>query len=202
MTGDANWRDDGACCGAHPDLFFPFGTTGAALRQIEEAKRMCRVCPVQTQCLAWALENGVTDGVWGGTTPDERRVIRALSRRKTFSEEDDTDESYQRQSTENKEYVRRLLKQRQPRFSAALELALVLAELELTSREMPGQVSGRGLMTRNHAPLVAEDFARAISGHLTVLTEVQPARMHSSGTGRLRRRLRHRGRRTGLGGGT
>ena len=31
-------------------------------------------------------------------------------------------------------------------------------------------------MTRNHAPLVAaEDLARAISGHLTVLTETQPA---------------------------
>ena len=45
--------------------------------------------------------------------------------------------------TENKEYVRRLLKRRQPEFSAALELALVLAELELTSRrstetESPG----------------------------------------------------------------
>jgi WhiB family redox-sensing transcriptional regulator len=138
MTAGANWRDDGACCGAHPDLFFPFGTTGAALRQIEEAKRICRVCPVQTQCLAWALENGVTDGVWGGTNPDERRVIRTLSRRKTFSEEDHTDESCQRQSTENKEYVRRLLKRRQPGFSAALELALVLAELELTATEMLG----------------------------------------------------------------
>ena len=34
-------------------------------------------------------------------------------------------------------------------------------------------------MTRNHAPLVAaEDLTRAISGHLTVLTEAQPARMY------------------------
>jgi len=36
---------------------------------MEEAKRICRDCPVQIHCLAWALENGVTDGVWGGTTP-------------------------------------------------------------------------------------------------------------------------------------
>ncbi len=35
--------------------------------------------------------------------------------------------------TENMEYVRSLLRQKQPRFSAALELALVLAEL--VSRE-------------------------------------------------------------------
>jgi hypothetical protein len=37
-----------------------------------------------------------------------------------------------RQSTENMEYVRRLLNQKQPGFSAALELALMLAELELS----------------------------------------------------------------------
>lgn len=33
-------------------------------------------------------------------------------------------------------------------------------------------------MTRNHAPLVAEDLARAISGHLTVRTEAQLARVY------------------------
>jgi 2-methylfumaryl-CoA isomerase len=34
-------------------------------------------------------------------------------------------------------------------------------------------------MTRNHAPLAAaEDLAPAISGHLTVLTEAQPARIY------------------------
>lgn len=66
MTIRMNCREDAACAGADPDLFFPVGTTGNALRQIDEAKRICRFCPVQIQCLAWALENGVTDGVWGG----------------------------------------------------------------------------------------------------------------------------------------
>jgi hypothetical protein len=42
-----------------------------------------------------------------------------------------------RQSTENMEYVRRLLNQKQPRFSAALELALMLAELGSCSPQMP-----------------------------------------------------------------
>jgi hypothetical protein len=37
-----------------------------------------------------------------------------------------------RQSAENMAYVRRLLQEKQPGFSAALELALMLAELELT----------------------------------------------------------------------
>ena len=94
MTVYMNWREDIACRDADPDLFFPIGPTGAALRQMEEAKRICRACPVQIQCLAWALENGVADGVWGSTTPDERRVIRSLSIRKTISKEHGDDKSY------------------------------------------------------------------------------------------------------------
>jgi hypothetical protein len=42
-----------------------------------------------------------------------------------------------RESTQNREYVRRLLDQKRPEFSAALGLALVLAELE----EWPPSVS-------------------------------------------------------------
>jgi WhiB family redox-sensing transcriptional regulator len=93
MTVRMNWREDAACGDADPDLFFPIGTTGNALRQIDEAKRICRFCPVQIQCLAWALETGVTDGVWGGVTEDERRAIRSLSRRST-SKEDNDGETY------------------------------------------------------------------------------------------------------------
>jgi WhiB family redox-sensing transcriptional regulator len=78
MTAPANWHQDAACRDVDPDLFFPIGTAGPALRQIDEAKRICRACPAQSQCLAWALEHEVTHGVWGGTTQDERRAIRAL----------------------------------------------------------------------------------------------------------------------------
>lgn len=41
------------------------------------------------------------------------------------------------QSAENMAYVRRLLRQKQPVFSAALELAVVLAALELTAEIRP-----------------------------------------------------------------
>jgi WhiB family redox-sensing transcriptional regulator len=94
MNVRMNWREDAACGDADPDLFFPIGTTGNALRQIDEAKRICRFCPVQIQCLAWALENGVTDGVWGGATEDERRAIRSLSRRKKTNKEVSDGETY------------------------------------------------------------------------------------------------------------
>src|SRR2546430_13586415 len=45
MTARATWRDDAACRHADPDLFFPIGATGPALRQISVAKRICRACP-------------------------------------------------------------------------------------------------------------------------------------------------------------
>jgi WhiB family redox-sensing transcriptional regulator len=83
MTVSINWRDGVACRDADPEVFFPIGTTGPAVGQTEEAKRICRVCQVRIQCLAWALDNGVTDGVWGGTTPDERQVIRSQMPRET-----------------------------------------------------------------------------------------------------------------------
>jgi len=95
MTARANWRDDAACRDADPELFFPAGTAGPALRQIGEAKRICRACPARTQCLAWALDNGITDGVWGGATEDERRAIRRLRRRMSTSQEDADGESCQ-----------------------------------------------------------------------------------------------------------
>jgi WhiB family transcriptional regulator, redox-sensing transcriptional regulator len=87
MTAHNSWRDDAVCRDADPDLFFPVGTTGPAQGDVDEAKRICRACPAQTQCLSWALDHGVTDGVWGGTTADERRVIRRRSSRMTMSQE-------------------------------------------------------------------------------------------------------------------
>jgi hypothetical protein len=45
------------------------------------------------------------------------------------------------QSTENTEYVRRLLKQKQPGFAAALEMAADLAERDLRSPETPRDIS-------------------------------------------------------------
>jgi len=93
MTVRVNWRENAACCNADPDLFFPIGTNGAALRQIQEAKLICRSCPAQLPCLSWALDNRVADGVWGGTTEDERRVIRSHRAPKTTGKEDDHDTS-------------------------------------------------------------------------------------------------------------
>jgi WhiB family redox-sensing transcriptional regulator len=72
-----DWRDHAACRDVDPDVFFPIGTSDASLPQIDEAKRICRTCPVCGPCLRWALGSGDA-GVWGGTTEDERRNLRQL----------------------------------------------------------------------------------------------------------------------------
>jgi WhiB family redox-sensing transcriptional regulator len=71
-----SWRDRAACRGMETDLFFPDGTIGPALADMDQARRICRDCPARAQCLDWALENGAAFGIWGGRTEDERRTIR------------------------------------------------------------------------------------------------------------------------------
>ncbi|WP_314220529.1 WhiB family transcriptional regulator [Streptomyces zaehneri] len=71
-----NWREHAECRNEDPDLFFPIGTSGPALLQTEQAKTVCRRCPVREQCLEWAMETEQTLGVWGGTSEDERRALK------------------------------------------------------------------------------------------------------------------------------
>ncbi|AQS71192.1 WhiB family transcriptional regulator [Streptomyces pactum] len=71
-----NWREHAACRTEDPDLFFPIGTTGPAALQTEQAKAVCRSCPVREQCLRWALDTGQSIGVWGGTSELERRALK------------------------------------------------------------------------------------------------------------------------------
>ncbi|MCC3655824.1 WhiB family transcriptional regulator [Streptomyces sp. S07_1.15] len=78
----SDWRERGACREEDPELFFPIGNTGPALLQIEEAKAVCRRCPVMETCLQWALENGDDFGVWGGLSEDERRAMKRRAARK------------------------------------------------------------------------------------------------------------------------
>ena len=70
------WRNRAACRDTSPELFFPIGTTGVALDQIDAAKRVCESCPVTSECLEFALATNQEAGVWGGLTEDERRRVR------------------------------------------------------------------------------------------------------------------------------
>jgi WhiB family redox-sensing transcriptional regulator len=69
-----DWRHSAVCRDEDPELFFPIGHTGPDLLQIEEAKAVCRRCPVMERCLQWALDTNQDAGVWGGLSEDERRA--------------------------------------------------------------------------------------------------------------------------------
>ena len=70
------WRDQAACRDTDPELFFPIGSTGAVLDEIDAAKAVCQECPVRQPCLQFALETNQDTGIWGGTSEDERRRLR------------------------------------------------------------------------------------------------------------------------------
>ena len=72
----ADWRDDALCRDTDPELFFPVGTTGNALVQIDNAKEVCGECSSAQGCLDFALDTNQDSGIWGGLTEEERRVIR------------------------------------------------------------------------------------------------------------------------------
>lgn len=74
VPGD--WVERARCGGHDPELFYPVGTAGPALAQVAEAKAVCSRCPVVGDCLDWALDVGEGHGIWGGTTPEERRYLR------------------------------------------------------------------------------------------------------------------------------
>ncbi|WP_410648837.1 WhiB family transcriptional regulator [Amycolatopsis sp. cmx-4-54] len=77
MAGDLSGA---ACRGEDPELFFPVTETGPGARQVARAKAVCARCPVISTCLAYALENGLAHGVFGGLTGSERsHVIRVGS---------------------------------------------------------------------------------------------------------------------------
>ncbi|KOG14642.1 hypothetical protein ADK36_31115 [Streptomyces viridochromogenes] len=56
------------------------GDTGPALLQIEEAKAVCRRCPLIESCLQGALDRNES-GVWGGLSEKERRSLKRRAAR-------------------------------------------------------------------------------------------------------------------------
>jgi WhiB family redox-sensing transcriptional regulator len=67
------WRYRAACRGADLNLFFPGRGESA-----EPARRVCARCPVREPCLDYALDQGITHGIWGGLAERDRRSLRSL----------------------------------------------------------------------------------------------------------------------------
>lgn len=77
-SDDPTWRTRGRCRSVDPETFFPLPTEPA-----EPALSFCHGCDVQADCLAAALDAGDCEGVWGATTPRERRAMLVAWRNST-----------------------------------------------------------------------------------------------------------------------
>ena len=71
------WVALGACSDVDPDVFYPEEYSGWQARSLTlEAKQICSSCPVRVDCLEYAVEERLDHGIWGGTTPGDRRGRR------------------------------------------------------------------------------------------------------------------------------
>ena len=75
-TEPKEWMENAACRDTDPEMFFPVGTTGSSLDQINRAVSVCSVCHAVDECLSFALQTNQEFGVWGGYAEDDRRRLR------------------------------------------------------------------------------------------------------------------------------
>lgn len=98
--GDDTWRKKAKCQGVDTNIFFPTKESldGLTDRQkavrhrtrdltdpnlqsnlLSQARVLCAKCPVRKQCLAFAVENGITHGMYGGIPPRDRRGMTSTN---------------------------------------------------------------------------------------------------------------------------
>lgn len=70
-SGDLQWHQLANCAGTDPDAFFPEHSESQ-----KAPKLVCKSCPVQVDCLNYALRNNIEHGIWGGLSAWERIKIR------------------------------------------------------------------------------------------------------------------------------
>jgi WhiB family transcriptional regulator, redox-sensing transcriptional regulator len=69
------WHERALCSQMDPELWFP-----EPWEDDGPAKLICSRCPVQSACLAQALDANEEYGVWGGLSPEERRELHRRMR--------------------------------------------------------------------------------------------------------------------------
>ncbi len=73
---NTEWMNDGLCTSydltGGIDPWFPTASGNGARAQAKPAIEMCRECPVQVQCLAFARKYRIPHGVFGGVLRNEK----------------------------------------------------------------------------------------------------------------------------------
>lgn len=73
--GDMRWVENAACRKEDTALFFP---TRGETAKLNKAKAICASCPVQEDCLSYALRTEQEIGIWGGKSGRELRALQAV----------------------------------------------------------------------------------------------------------------------------
>lgn len=85
-TYDTEWMLFGLCRGEEVDinLFFPqtgSGNSRSVLQIQAQAQAICNECPVESDCLEYALKTRQEHGMWGGVSERERkRILKVRAR--------------------------------------------------------------------------------------------------------------------------
>jgi len=80
------WKLDAACRDSDVALFFGdlVDASDAKLTYSKNsltviaAKKICSECPVADECLDYALDMNIEEGIYGGRTPAQRRYIKRV----------------------------------------------------------------------------------------------------------------------------
>ena len=75
---EALWQYRAACRGPQSSIFFPparLERRPDKRRREQRAKEICSDCPVQSECLNYAVAIREQHGIWGGLTEKERRRL-------------------------------------------------------------------------------------------------------------------------------
>jgi WhiB family redox-sensing transcriptional regulator len=80
--------EDPPCAETDPEMFFSEDvsesynpltgryTTHTSYYNAKAARAVCSSCPLMTQCLNYALSDRTIQGIWGGTTEYDRKLMR------------------------------------------------------------------------------------------------------------------------------
>jgi len=75
------WMAAAACQGHRTNLWFPLDHDPAGRLIINPTVvDLCARCPVRLDCLTYAVAHPTLEGIWAGTTPDDRRTLRSRHR--------------------------------------------------------------------------------------------------------------------------
>ena len=64
------WREHAACRGTFASVFFP----DKGKQSVQAAQKWCGGCPVAEECLAYANDHRIAEGIWGGKARSGQNV--------------------------------------------------------------------------------------------------------------------------------